>query len=343
MESDAALVEELLVNLHSLHQFSASNITSFETLLLQVWAQITQLLDAPGEQERLHISSNVFSDFEAYIHKETSETFPASDVTTQSILSFIENGADSPLEGNDNYNSRLSAAQSVLGQKLSARLGNIVERLNSVVSSLAELVSTISISCATAEDDLRAYLLTCFLYDIRQSASEPQNASNSLPEDVDTEKLMSAIDNPTYSKAEHNSLTQRDSSSDLTCSDHHLMKIYHVFLQLALHEIPPETREDVAPYVDVMFGFYKKHRHITTFESLEDAAKDELIIEFLCGSDLHPGIVPPKFKPHAVGILTSGIYDNDLQDPSVVQIPHERPYRKQLHIEISPDRRSRLL
>ncbi|KAM9940358.1 hypothetical protein OXX80_000187 [Metschnikowia pulcherrima] len=325
MESDAALVEELLVSLHALHQFSASNITSFENLLLQAWAQITQLLDAPGEQERLHISSNVFSDFEAYIHKETSETFPASDVTTQSILSFIENGADSPLEGNDNYNSRLSAAQSVLGQKLSARLENNVKRSNSVVSSLEELVSTISISCTTAEENLREYLLTCFLYDIRQSASEPKNASNSFSGDVDTEKLMSAIDNPTYSKAEHNSLTQRDSSSDLTCSDPHLMKIYHVFLQLALHEIPPETREDVAPYVDVMFGFYKKHRHITTFESLEDAAKDELIIEFLCGSDSYPGIVPPKFKAHAVGILTSGIYDNDLQDPSGVQIPQEVP------------------
>ncbi|KAM9938950.1 hypothetical protein OXX80_001573 [Metschnikowia pulcherrima] len=325
MESDAALVEDLLVNLHLLHQFSASNITSFETLLLQVWAQITQLLDAPGEQERLHISSNVFSDFEAYIRKETVQTFPASDVTTQSILSFIENGADSPLEGNDNYNSRLSAAQSVLSQKSSARLENNVKRSNSVVSSLEELVSTISISCTTAEENLREYLLTCFLYDVRQSASEPENASNSLSEDVDTEKLMSAIDNPTYPKAEHNPLTQRDNSSDLTCSDSHFMKIYHVFLQLALHEIPPETREDVAPYVDVMLGFYKKHRHITTFESLEDVAKDELIIEFLCGSGTYPGIVPPKLKAHAVGILTSGIYDNDPQDPSVVQIPHEAP------------------
>ncbi|KAM9927299.1 hypothetical protein OXX59_002639 [Metschnikowia pulcherrima] len=325
MESDAALVEELLVSLHALHQFSASNITSFETLLLQVWAQITQLLDAPGEQERLHISSNVFSDFDVYTRKETSETFLASDVTTQSILLYIENGADASLEDNDNYNSRLSAAQSVLGQKLSARLENNVERSNSVVPSLEELVSTINTSCTTAEENLREYLLTCFLYDIRQSASEPKNASNSFSEDVDTEKLMSAIDDPTYSKAEHNSLTQRDSSSDLACSDSHVMKIYHVFLQLALHEIPPETREDVAPYVDVMLGFYKKHRHITTFESLEDAAKDELIIEFLCGSDLHPGIVPPKFKAHAVGILTSGIYDNDPQDPSVVQIPHEVP------------------
>ncbi|KAF8003510.1 hypothetical protein HF325_002755 [Metschnikowia pulcherrima] len=197
------------------------------------------------------------------------------------------------------------------------------KRSNFVVSSLAELVLTISISCTTAEENLREYLLTCFLYDIRQSALKPKNALNSFLEDVDTEMLMLAMDNPTYPKAEHNPLTQRDNSSDLTCSDSHLMKIYHVFLQLALHEIPPETREDLAPYVDVMLGFYKKHQHITTFESLEDAAKDELIIEFLCGSDFYPGIVPPKFKAHAVGILTLGIYDNDLQDPSGVQIPQE--------------------
>ncbi|GEQ72485.1 hypothetical protein JCM33374_g6172 [Metschnikowia sp. JCM 33374] len=341
--------QDLLDNLHSLHVYTGTDVVSFHQLLVRAWSAVCELLGARGPPVSLEVSCSVLPKLTLYVHTyghlpgtPGAPGAPAGaqndDFTYSKILSFIQNGPqENSYEGRGGYGDRIAQIRKVVLEKyaLERRSGPTRQTHAAVISELSDLVSFVSRSQTAAETELFEYISNCFWYEVGsfETGVREHRPSAFDAGDANTEKLISALDKYTHTLAGSGRFpasqtpvlgTGGSGSSEggpaqgpvnFSTSDPNLAKLYHIFIQLALHKSPPQSLEDVTPYVNVMVTFYKKYAQIDTFDINDQTQKSVRILDLFCGSQTSPGILPAHLREQALEILTSDPENDAISSP----------------------------
>ncbi|OBA23736.1 hypothetical protein METBIDRAFT_36515 [Metschnikowia bicuspidata var. bicuspidata NRRL YB-4993] len=272
-----------------------------------------------------------------------SETWGLSgqteDLTDASILRFIEHGpGPESKQPSASYAARISQIQTFLQNSNDVQSARNLLRLSAspVVPKLLGLVLSIVHSHESAEQQLCDYLCRCFLSELAQSKHTKFRLER-IVDEADTDNLVLAIDGMAHASAplpnifpqsqngpgqSNYSLILAATAVDFESSDPFLSRIYQVFLLLASHKSPPESYEDVLPYVSVMISFYKHKTGVETFDSKRAIDVNKRVLDYLCGSDAVPGIVPPRLRDYALDTLLR-VYDKNLSGTQTSSHQHE--------------------
>lgn len=333
MEFSPLLIQDILDNLQLLHT-SSNRLSQFDRVLVQTWTQLSQLLAPSNLTFCLQISSTAFPKLIVNVHsKFLPLKRPETPFTYSQVLDFIEHGLNIEKNGSGfNQKSKISQLKAYLQEKNvsdhvpdSIRLGQ-----NHIMSCFLDLVLVTSRSSIIAEQEVTEYFCRCFLYEVallKNTGTIPEN------DDVDTEKLVLAIDTYTQHGVDNNRGFREQynlmeslpiQKLHLECSDPLLSQLYHVFLQLVLHKSAPESYEGVWPYANVMVSFYKENTAIEGFEMIEEIDTNGRILEFLCGSESGPGIISTTLCEYAREVLLidkNGEIQNESTESSIPESP----------------------